>query len=123
MAKLRDAADSIRESAWQACDDFERLCAEHIRFVKWKCSEMREKVGEAEKAGVDWTNSCITQLQREVLELRRREDKLDQLSLTEDPIKFGYQALGGLPLLTPESCDKLDTLRDVTISTRNKTEE
>lgn len=83
---------SYKDAAWEACDDVERLCAEHIRLyvrsVERKRSEMREKVGEAEKAGVDWTNSRLGQLQREVSELRRREDELDQLSLTEDPIQF-----------------------------------
>lgn len=49
---------------------------------------MRDKVGEVEKAGVDWTNDCFRQLQREVSELRRREDKLNQLSQTEDAIQF-----------------------------------
>ncbi|KAK2842025.1 hypothetical protein Q5P01_012225 [Channa striata] len=113
ISKLRDAAGSIKESAWEVCDDFEQLCAEHICFVKRKCSEMREKVGDAEKAGVDWTNSSLTQLQREVLELRRREDKLDRLSLTEDPIQFlkASQALGNLPVFT-DSHDKPDTLTE-----------
>ncbi|XP_039664510.1 E3 ubiquitin/ISG15 ligase TRIM25-like [Perca fluviatilis] len=106
MAELRGAADSIRDAAWKACDDIERLCAESIRLfvrsVERKRSEMREKVGEAEKAGVDWTNSRLGQVQREVLELRRREDELNQLSLTEDPIQFlqGCRALGDLPVFT-----------------------
>lgn len=83
---------SHKDATWEACDDFERMCAEHlrsyVRSVERRRSEMREKAGEAEKAGVDWTNSRLNQLQREVLELRRREDKLNQLSLTEDPIHF-----------------------------------
>ncbi len=79
---------SHKDAAWEACDDFEHLCAAHIRFVERKCEEMREKVGEAEKAGVDWTNSRLGQIQREVLELRRRENKLNQLSQTVDPIQF-----------------------------------
>lgn len=49
---------------------------------------MRERVGEAEKSGVDWTNIRVGQLEREVSELRNREDRLNQLSLTEDPIQF-----------------------------------
>ncbi|XP_023271188.1 tripartite motif-containing protein 47-like [Seriola lalandi dorsalis] len=117
MAELRHAADSIRDAAWEACDDFERLCVEHIRLyvrsVERKRSEMREKVGGAEKAGVDWTNSCLGQLQREVSELRRREDKLNQLSLTEDPIQFlqGFKALGNLTA-SPHSHERLDTLTE-----------
>ena len=83
---------SHKDAAWEACDDIERLCVERIhsfvRSVERKRSEMREKVGEAEKAAVDWTNSHLGKLEREVLELRRREDELEQLSLTEDPIQF-----------------------------------
>ncbi|XP_059190950.1 tripartite motif-containing protein 16-like [Centropristis striata] len=103
IAELKQAAGAIRDAAYEACDNIERLCGEHIRIfvrsVEKKCSEMREKVGEAEKAGLDWTNSRLGKLEREVLELTRREDRLDQLSLTEDPIQFlqGFQALGDLP--------------------------
>lgn len=83
---------SYKDAAWEACDDFEQQCAEHIRVyvrsVQRKCSEMRDKVGEVEKAGVDWTNSGLGQLQHEVSELRRREEKLNQLSLTDNPIQF-----------------------------------
>lgn len=83
---------SYKDAAWEACDDFERLCAQHIRMyvrsVERKRSEMREEAGEAEKAGLDWTSSHLGQLRSEVLELRRREDKLNRLSLTEDPIQF-----------------------------------
>lgn len=83
---------SYKDAAFEACDDFERLCAEHIRLcirsVERKCSEMRATIGEAEKAGVDRVNSHLERLKREVLEMRRREDKLSQLSQTEDPIQF-----------------------------------
>ncbi|CAJ1057347.1 E3 ubiquitin-protein ligase TRIM47-like [Xyrichtys novacula] len=104
MRELRQAADSIRDSAWEVCDEFEQICAENIRsyvcYIEKKCSEMREKAGEAEKAGVDRTNSHLRELQREVLKLRRMEDKLDQLSQTQNPIQFlqGFQALGDLPV-------------------------
>uniref|UniRef100_UPI0037E8F49F E3 ubiquitin/ISG15 ligase TRIM25-like n=1 Tax=Semicossyphus pulcher TaxID=241346 RepID=UPI0037E8F49F len=106
MVKLRQAADSIRGAAWEVRDEFERMCAENIRLyvrsVERKCSEMSEKVGEAEKAGVDWTNSRLGELQREVLKLRRREEKIDQLSQTEDPVQFfqAFRALGDLPAFT-----------------------
>ncbi|XP_008285329.1 tripartite motif-containing protein 16-like [Stegastes partitus] len=106
IAELKDAADSIRDAAWQACDDFERQSLEYIsvytRFVKRKCSEMREKVGEAEKAGVDRTTSRLRKLQREVFELRRRQNKVQQLSQTDNPVQFllGFQALGDIPAFT-----------------------
>lgn len=60
-----------------------------------KRAEMRATVGEAEKAGVDRANSGLVQLRREVLELRRRKDQLNQLSRTEDPIQF-FQVMKSL---------------------------
>ncbi|XP_070764238.1 E3 ubiquitin/ISG15 ligase TRIM25-like [Enoplosus armatus] len=125
MEELRQAAYSIRDAAWEACDDFERLCAEHIRIyvcsVERKCSEMREKVGEAEKAGVDWTNTCLGQLNREVFELRRREDVLEQLSQTEEPVQFlqGFQALGDLPVFI-DSQERLDMLSEFVTAQKDK---
>ncbi|XP_042351489.1 probable E3 ubiquitin-protein ligase TRIML1 [Plectropomus leopardus] len=125
MAELRGAADSIRDAAWEACDDFERLCADRIRIfvrsMEYKRSEMREKVAEAEKAGVDWTNTHLGQLEREVLELRRREEKLNQLSLMEDPIQFlqGLQHLGELPVFT-NSHDRPDVLTEFVAAQKDK---
>ncbi|XP_060892461.1 tripartite motif-containing protein 16-like [Labrus mixtus] len=117
MVELRQAADSIRGAAWEACDEFERLCAgnirSYVRYVERKSSEMREKAGQAEKAGVDWTNGHLGELQREVLKLRRKEEKLIQLSQTENPILFfqSFKALGDLPAFT-DSNKKLDTLTE-----------
>ncbi|XP_020498008.2 E3 ubiquitin/ISG15 ligase TRIM25 [Labrus bergylta] len=124
MVELRQAADSIRDAAWEACDEFERLCAgnirSYVRYVERKSSEMREKAGQAEKAGVDWTNGHLGELQREVLKLRRKEEKLIQLSQTENPILFfqGFKALGDLPAFR-DSNQKLDTLTEFVKEQRN----
>ncbi|KAM9376095.1 uncharacterized protein KZ484_008650 [Pholidichthys leucotaenia] len=117
ITKLMDAKSSIRDAAWEACDDFERLCAEHVRqyvrAVERKCSEMRENVGEAEKAGVDWATSLLTQLQREVSDLRRRQSDLCQLSQNDDPIQFvqAGKALCDLPVFA-DSHRELGTLHE-----------
>ncbi|XP_058502322.1 E3 ubiquitin/ISG15 ligase TRIM25-like [Solea solea] len=125
MAQLRDAGDSIRDAAWEACDDFERLCEEHVRSyvssVVRKCSEMKDKLGEAEKAGVDWTDCQFGQLQSVISELKRREVKLNQLSLTEDPIQFirDFQALGDLPTFH-HSDGSLNTLTQFVTAQKDK---
>ncbi|XP_037308342.2 tripartite motif-containing protein 16-like isoform X1 [Pungitius pungitius] len=119
MAELRKAADRIRDAAWTSSDDIERLCAERIRIfvrsVEMKRSAMRAKVGEAEKAGVDWTHTHLGQLEREVFELRKREQELHRLSLTEDPIRLlqDFRALGGLPVFT-DSRERLNMLTKFT---------
>ncbi|XP_029132159.2 E3 ubiquitin/ISG15 ligase TRIM25-like [Labrus bergylta] len=112
--ELRQAADSVRDAAWQGYGDFQRRCEEHIRFVQIKCLEMREKAEDAEKSGADQTNGHLGELQQEEFELRKREDNLDQLSLKEDQlIQFlkGFVALGDLPAFT-DSHKKLDTLTE-----------
>ncbi|XP_030586858.1 tripartite motif-containing protein 16-like [Archocentrus centrarchus] len=125
MEKLMEAAQSIRDAAWEACDDFEREYEERIllytHFMRKKCSEMREKVGEAEKAGVDWTECHRRQLKLEVSELRRRESEICQLSQTDDPIQFlqGFQALGDLPVLT-DSHRGLDNLTKFVTEQKDK---
>ncbi|KAK5867699.1 hypothetical protein PBY51_012165 [Eleginops maclovinus] len=117
IMELRQAADSIRDAAWEASYDLERLCVERIRTlvrsVEKKRSEMRERIGEAEKSGVDWINICVGQVEREVSELRSREDRLNQLSLTEDPIQFvqGFKALRDPPVST-DSHESPDTLTE-----------
>ncbi|KAF6723269.1 Neoverrucotoxin subunit alpha [Oryzias melastigma] len=92
MMELKKAADSIRDAAWEACDDFEQQCAEHIRwytqYLDGKCMEMRETVGQLEKAGLDWTWSRRGQLERDVNRLKGVQHKLSQLSQTDDPIQF-----------------------------------
>ncbi|KAF7224807.1 E3 ubiquitin/ISG15 ligase TRIM25 [Nothobranchius furzeri] len=106
MKELTKAADAIRDAAWEACDDFERECSEHIIsyviFLERKCSEMRDKVGQEEKVGVDWTAGHLGQLEQEVNKLRRMEHRLHQLSLIDDPIQFlkDFQAMGERPAFT-----------------------
>lgn len=83
---------SLQDAAWEACDDFERVCEERIRlytrFMRTKCTEMREKVGEAEKAGVDWTECHLGHLKRDVSQLRRIETEICQLPQADDAIQF-----------------------------------
>ncbi|XP_071380884.1 E3 ubiquitin/ISG15 ligase TRIM25-like [Centroberyx affinis] len=115
IEEVTQTADSMRAAAWETLDDFERVCMEHIcsyvRSVERRCSEMRQKVGETEKAAVDRTNALLGKLRCEVSELRRREAQLNQLSLTEDPIQFlrSFQAVADLPASTtsPKSHEML----------------
>lgn len=53
-----------------------------------KCVEMRDKVGEVEKAGLDWTNGQIERLEREVYKLQEMDQNLSYLAETDDPIQF-----------------------------------
>uniref|UniRef100_A0A672YQI4 E3 ubiquitin/ISG15 ligase TRIM25-like n=1 Tax=Sphaeramia orbicularis TaxID=375764 RepID=A0A672YQI4_9TELE len=117
MMELREAADSIKETAGEVCDEFERLCQENIslyvRSVEKKCSDITVKLKKTETAGLEWTKRHIEQLKQEVCELRTREEKLNQLLQTDDSIQFlqGFWALGDLPVFT-DLHSRLDTLTE-----------
>ncbi|XP_043981535.1 E3 ubiquitin/ISG15 ligase TRIM25-like isoform X1 [Gambusia affinis] len=106
IRQLEDAAKSIRDAAWESSDNFEQQCAEHLRlyahFLEKKCLEMRGKVEEVEKAGVDWTNGHKARLEHEVHKLEEMDRNLWRLAQTDDPIQFlkDIQAVGGLPVFS-----------------------
>lgn len=76
-------------AAWEACDDFQRLSGDHIRYVERKCSELVEEVGKAEKAGLDQISCRLIKLQHEKRELSQKVGKVQQVSLLKDqPVHF-----------------------------------
>lgn len=81
-----------KDAAWESSDNFEQQCAEHLRlyahFLEKKCLEMRGKVEEVEKAGVDWTNGHKARLEHEVHKLEEMDRNLWRLAQTDDPIQF-----------------------------------
>ncbi|XP_027892491.1 E3 ubiquitin-protein ligase TRIM47-like isoform X2 [Xiphophorus couchianus] len=95
-----------QDAAWESSNNFEQRCTEHLRlynhFLEKKCLEMRGKVEEVEKAGVDWTNGHKAQLEHEVHKLREMDHNLCQLAQADDPIQFlkDIQAVGGLPVFS-----------------------
>ncbi|KAJ0069336.1 hypothetical protein NL108_004196 [Boleophthalmus pectinirostris] len=106
MTELEEAAKSIKGTAWEVCDEFERVCQENIRLyvtaMEKKCADVRERVGEAEKAGLHWTNSLLGKLRSEVNVLKRKDEELTQILQTEEPMQFiqGFQAIWVLPAKT-----------------------
>uniref|UniRef100_A0A3P9Q8P0 Tripartite motif-containing protein 47-like n=1 Tax=Poecilia reticulata TaxID=8081 RepID=A0A3P9Q8P0_POERE len=106
IGQLEEAAKSIRDAAWESSDNFEQRCTEHLRlyahFLEKKCLEMRGKVEEVEKAGVDWTNGHKARLKRDVHKLKEMDQNLCQLAQADDPIQFlkDIQAVGGLPVFS-----------------------
>ncbi|KAJ0029716.1 hypothetical protein NQD34_004713 [Periophthalmus magnuspinnatus] len=106
MTELREATKSIKDTAWEICDEFDRLCQENIRLyvttMEKKSADVRERVGKAEKAGLDWANSQLGHLRSEVDVLKRRDEQLQQLLQTKEPMQIiqGFQALDVLPAET-----------------------
>lgn len=103
IMELKVVANSIKDTAWEVCDEFQRLCMESIRLyvtaMEKKIAYVREKVGEEEKAGLYWVNTQLRQLKSEVAELNKRNTELTQIFQTEEPIQFlqACLAFGNLP--------------------------
>ncbi|XP_056137401.1 tripartite motif-containing protein 16-like [Lampris incognitus] len=114
ILEVQQAADSIRATAWETVDDFERFCASRIQLyihsVERKFSEMREKVGEREKVAVDCTSAFLRELKQEVTWLKRREADLNKLTQIDNPVQFleSFQALSDAPVYTsPENIEEV----------------
>ncbi|XP_067091477.1 tripartite motif-containing protein 16-like isoform X1 [Osmerus mordax] len=103
IQKIREAEDSITNSAWTAVDDFDRACDEHIRVcvrsVERRRSEVKELVRAQQGAAWSQAGSLTERLIKVDCELTKRDREMKQLSQTEDPIHFlrSFQSLGDLP--------------------------
>lgn len=114
IMELKVVANSIKGTAWEVCDEFEQLCLKSISLyaaaMNRKIADVREQVGEEEKAGLDWINTQLGQIRSELNELSKRNIQLTQLFQTEEPIQFlrGCQAFGSLPAVNVHTrVDKL----------------
>ncbi|XP_064190327.1 tripartite motif-containing protein 16-like isoform X13 [Anguilla rostrata] len=88
LQDLRQAVQSIKCSAQAAVEDSERIFTELIRSIERRRSEVKELIRDQEKAEVSRAERLLERLEQEIVELRRRDAELEQLSHTEDHIHF-----------------------------------
>uniref|UniRef100_A0A4W5LJ41 Tripartite motif-containing protein 16-like n=1 Tax=Hucho hucho TaxID=62062 RepID=A0A4W5LJ41_9TELE len=75
-------------SAKAAVEDSERIFTELIRSMERRHSEVKDLIRAQEKAEVSRVQGLLEQMEQEIVELRKRDDELKQLSPTEDHILF-----------------------------------
>lgn len=103
ITELKEVANSIKDTAWEICDEFERLSKENIRLyataMEKKIADIREKVGEDEKAGLDCISTELAQLRSQMGELNKMNTQLTELFQIEEPIQFlqDCRTFGNLP--------------------------
>ncbi|XP_026888033.2 tripartite motif-containing protein 16-like isoform X2 [Electrophorus electricus] len=85
---LRRAVEAHKRSAQTALDDSEKIFHEMISSIEIRRSEVQDLIQTQEKVAVSRAESFLKQLEEEIAELRRRDQELQQLSLTEDHIHF-----------------------------------
>ncbi|KAG9330460.1 hypothetical protein JZ751_024434, partial [Albula glossodonta] len=88
LQDLRQAVQSYKRSAQAAVEDSERIFTELIRSIERRRSEVKELIRDQETALVSPANRLLERLEQEIVELRRRDAELEQLSHTEDHIHF-----------------------------------
>lgn len=71
-----------------AVDQNEKAYAEIVTMAGKRHCAVRELIRVQEKAAVSRAEAIIDRLEREISELRKGEDELKQLSLTEDHVHF-----------------------------------
>ncbi|XP_076838362.1 tripartite motif-containing protein 16-like [Brachyhypopomus gauderio] len=85
---LRRVVDIHKRSAQTALNDSEKVFGEMISSIQSRRAEVQDVIQAQEKVAVSRAECFLKQLEEEVAELRRRDEELRQLSLTEDHIHF-----------------------------------
>ncbi|XP_056124413.1 tripartite motif-containing protein 16-like isoform X1 [Rhinichthys klamathensis goyatoka] len=106
LQQLREAVESHKRSAHTAVEDSERIFTELIRSIERSRSEATQRIRDQEKTAVSRAEKRLERLEQEINDLRRRDAELEQLSHTQDHIRFlqSFQSLSA----PPESTDVND---------------
>uniref|UniRef100_A0AAY4DGS3 Tripartite motif-containing protein 16-like n=1 Tax=Denticeps clupeoides TaxID=299321 RepID=A0AAY4DGS3_9TELE len=75
-------------SAKAAVEDSEKIFTQMICSIEKRCSEVCELIRDQEKAELSRAEGHLERLEQEIVDLRRRDAELEQLSHTEDHIHF-----------------------------------
>uniref|UniRef100_A0AAY4DAX6 Tripartite motif-containing protein 16-like n=1 Tax=Denticeps clupeoides TaxID=299321 RepID=A0AAY4DAX6_9TELE len=88
LQELRKAVETLKHSAQTAVEDSEKIFTQMIRRIKRRRSEVCEMIRDQEKAELSLAEGHLERLEQEIIDLRRRDAELEQLSHTEDHIHF-----------------------------------
>nr|XP_055059426.1 tripartite motif-containing protein 16-like [Misgurnus anguillicaudatus] len=105
LQELRDAVETHKRSAQTAVDDTERIFTQLIQTIERRRSEVIQLIRDQEKTAVSEAEGLLKRLEQEIDDLRRRDAELEQLSHTDDHIRFlqSFQSLS----VPPGSSDSL----------------
>ncbi|XP_062850573.1 tripartite motif-containing protein 16-like [Trichomycterus rosablanca] len=131
LYELINAVESHKCSAQTAVENIERICTELINSINRRCSEVKELIRDREKVVVSQAENVMTQLKREIVDLKKKAAELEKLSLTEDPIHFlqSFQSLSTpagsaeSPIITISPFLSFDDVTESVSQLREKVEE
>ncbi|XP_028834678.1 E3 ubiquitin/ISG15 ligase TRIM25-like [Denticeps clupeoides] len=105
--KMEKALKDHRFSAQVAVADTDRICQEIMQSTEKRCSEIKNRIRDQERASVSESEKVLGQFQEEIKVLKRRDAELECLSHIEDHITF-LQNIP--PLLSLPSSKELDSI-------------
>ncbi|XP_028816951.1 tripartite motif-containing protein 16-like isoform X2 [Denticeps clupeoides] len=100
LLDLKEAVKSLKA----AVEESERVFHDLIKFIEKRRCEVIELIRDQERAGVAQAEGDLLRLEEEIIKMRERDAELEQISHTEDNIKFLQNFL---KLLTPSEREDL----------------
>lgn len=97
---LEEEVEAVNRSADKVVDDIDRFFVELLQLLDKRCSDTKQQVRSMQDGEVSLARGLQEKLQEEIAELRRRNDELKDLFLTEDHNRFLH------------SCPSLSRLRE-----------
>ncbi|XP_028851720.1 tripartite motif-containing protein 16-like protein [Denticeps clupeoides] len=88
LQELREAVETLKRSAQAAVMDSEKIFTQMIHSIEKMRSEVCKMIRDQEKAELSLAEGRLELLEQEIIDLRRRDAELEQLSHTEDHIHF-----------------------------------
>ncbi|XP_062864424.1 E3 ubiquitin/ISG15 ligase TRIM25-like [Trichomycterus rosablanca] len=95
LCELINVVESHKCSAQTAVENIELICTELINSINRRCSELKDLIRDRETAEVSQAENNLKQVEQQIVELKRKDAELEQLSHTEDPVHFlqNFQSL------------------------------
>ncbi|KAF5898853.1 E3 ubiquitin/ISG15 ligase TRIM25-like, partial [Clarias magur] len=131
LQELRKSVETHKHSAERAVKETEDIFTELIKSIERSRSKLTELIRAQEKAAVSQAEDVMKKLQKEIAELKKKDMEMENLSYTEDPIRYlqGFQSVltsAGPPTLSSFTLCPCPTFENVIKSVsqmRNKLEE
>ncbi|XP_062850540.1 tripartite motif-containing protein 16-like [Trichomycterus rosablanca] len=131
LYELINAVESHKHSAQTAVKNIERICTKLMNSIRRRCSEVKELIRDQKKAEVSQAEKALKQLKEEIIDLKKKDAELEQLSHTVDPIHFlqSFQSLSTpagpaeSPVITISPFLSFDEVTESVSQLREKVEE
>ncbi|XP_056140531.1 finTRIM family, member 83 isoform X2 [Lampris incognitus] len=88
MEELKQAVDSLKNSAQRAMQECEKLFGDMLRSIERMQQEMSKLISTNKRAALNNAEGHMERLSHEIADLKRRDNEITQLSRTEDHIHF-----------------------------------